>query len=369
MRKRGDIKFTFPLDGVMLTDAAGEKTDEGLLINAWVDAPGGRRYFLNGAPMSEHMNGSYKCPIVIRDYKTTLELVDAENGYSQKIDVYYLKKGAYKYRFSLDDNIWFLQDLALNRDKYGSMFENPYLALIKSIHEKHGTKFHLNIYWETPRNGGFCIKDMPDRYKDEFIDNSDWIRISFHANANEPQRPYTHVSYDQMYFEAERINKEIVRFAGEQTFSKTVCTIHWGDVSTEGAKALRDLGYKAFVTTFNWNRADGVDLRSYLGDREVNILQKYGFWYDKEYDIYHFRYNDGIQRIPPSSIYRLFDDTESSYPLYRFKDICLHEQYFYPDYSRHQPNYFEKMDTACSWCDEHGYKPIFMDELFEFNTH
>ena len=50
-------------------------------------------------------------------------------------------------------------------------------------------------------------------------------------------------------------------------------------------------------------------------------------------------------------------------------DLCLHEQYFYPDYSRHQPNYFEKMDTACSWCDEHGYKPIFMDELFEFNTH
>ncbi len=369
MRRVGDIDFTFPLDGVMLTDAAGEKTDEGLKIKAYVDAPSGRNFTLNGIPMTESMHGTYRCEIVLKDYKTTLELVDAENSYKQTIDVYYLRKGYNAYRFSLDDNIWFLQNLALNRDRYDSMFEDPYLNLLKTIHEKHGTKFHINIYWETPRLGGFCIKDMPDKYKDEFIANSDWIRMSFHANADKPDRPYTHATYDQVLFEAERINKEIVRFAGEETFSKTVCTVHWGDISVEGAKALRDLGYKALVSSYHWNKKDGVDIRSYLGDREVNILQKYGFWYDKDMDIYHFRYNGGIQHCDVSAIYPNFNAQEKNYPFYHFKDICLHEQYFYPDFERHQPNYFEKMDTATSWCDEHGYKPILMDELFEFNTH
>ena len=33
------------------------------------------------------------------------------------------------------------------------------------------------------------------------------------------------------------------------------------------------------------------------------------------------------------------------------------------------PEIYEKLDAAATWCDEHGYEPIFMDELFEFNTH
>ena len=87
-------------------------------------------------------------------------------------------------------HIWCFQNLTENKDKYESMFEDPYLGLLKSIHDKHGSKFHLNIYYETPRHGGFNLSQMTDKYKDEFKANSDWLRLSFHANADKPNRPY-----------------------------------------------------------------------------------------------------------------------------------------------------------------------------------
>ena len=111
IRHFDSIEFTFPLDGVMLTDAAGEKTEEGLKITAWVDAPSGRELYINGQKMLVHMHDTYKLDTVLTSYKNTLTLEDRTTGFTKSIDVYYLKKGCRKYRFSLDDNIWFLQNI------------------------------------------------------------------------------------------------------------------------------------------------------------------------------------------------------------------------------------------------------------------
>ena len=38
------------------------------------------------------------------------------------------------YRLSVDDNIWFLRNIA-NHPEYTSLFDDPYLRLYKDIHE------------------------------------------------------------------------------------------------------------------------------------------------------------------------------------------------------------------------------------------
>jgi len=372
MKRTADqVLFTFPVDGVMLTDAVGERIGDALEITARIDAKNGRNFTLNSEPLPNTAFGLYKKKVLLDKYKNTLELVDTDTGEKWSIYVYYLKKGYKKYRISLDDNIWFLQDLTEKQDEYNSMFDHPYLALIKSIHEKYGTKFHVNIYYETPRRNGFNLTQMTDKYKDEWKANSDWMRLSFHANADLPNRPYTHVTYDQMYFEAERVNKEILRFAGEEAFAKTVTTIHFGDVSVEGTRALRDLGYKAFLGDFHWKEPKFVDIRMYCDAEQCFTLQKYGFYYDKEEDVYFFNYNGEaeVQHIQPENIKALFDAKEEKTPFFKFMDICLHEQYSNPEFEKHQPNYYEKLDEVGKWCQEHGWESIFMDELFEFNTH
>ena len=80
------------------------------------------------------------------------------------------------FRLSVDDNVRFLQDIA--EHDYRSVFENPYLAMYRRLHEKYGLKVHMNIYWESPEYGDFTLLDMPDRYRQEWLDNRDWLRFS-----------------------------------------------------------------------------------------------------------------------------------------------------------------------------------------------
>ena len=362
-------EFHFPRDGVMLTETAGERIGDTLKIKVQFLASNGRNLEINGIPMEVANNGFYKAFITLENYKNTLTVVDTDTKESWSIDVFFLKKGYKKYRVSLDDNIWFLQNLTENKDVYKSMFEDPYLAMLKAIHDKHGTKIHVNIYYETPRHGGFNLTQMTDKYKDEWKANSDWLRLSFHANADKPDRPYIYSTYEQAYFEMERVHKEILRFAGEEAFAKTVTTIHWGDCTKEAARAFRDLGVKAFVGSFNWNSDAVADIRMYCDAEQCALLQKYGYYYDKELDIYLFRYNGGIQRAEPKNIPGQCERQAVGQPYYAFRDFCLHEQYFYPEFRQHMPDYYEKLDAAAGWCVENGFESIFMDELFEFNTH
>ena len=368
-RTAADGEFHFPRDGIMLTQSSGERIGDTLKIKVIFIASNGRKLEVNGIPMENYTNGLYRAFCVLENFKNTLEVVDTESGQKWTCDVFFLKNGYKKYRFSLDDNIWFLQNLNENKDVYKSMFEDPYLALLKSIHDKHGSKFHANVYYETDRHGGFNLSQMTDKYKNEWIENSNWLRLSFHANADKPNRPYITSSYEQAYFEMDRVNKEIIRFAGEQAFAKTVTTIHWGDCTIDAMKAFRDLGVKAFVCSFNWNTDSVIDTRAYCDAEQCALLQKYGFYYDKDLDVFLFRYNGGIQRANPENIPSYFDRQHPSNCIYQFKDICLHEQYFYPEYQEHIPDYYEKLDASATWCDNNGFEPTFMDELFEFNSH
>ncbi len=362
-------EFQFPRDGVMLTEASGERIGDTLKITVTFHASDHRNLTLNGQPLPRVNHCFYRTDCVLEHFKNTLTVQDTESGEVWSIDVYFLKKGYKKYRFSLDDNIWFLQNLNENKDRYTSMFEDPYLAMIKGIHERYGSKFHINIFYETPRHGGFNLSQMTDKYKEEFKANSHWMRLSFHANADLPDRPYMFATYEQAYFEMERVHKEILRFAGEEAFAKTVTTVHWGDCSKEAAQAFRDLGVKAFVSTYDWDTDRSVDIRMYCNAEQCALISKYGYYYDKEMDIYHFRYRGGIQRGDVKNFPAQFDKQRESMPRYEFRDFCLHEQYFHPEYPHYQDNYLEKLTCAAEWCEKNGFESIFMDKLFEFDTH
>jgi len=84
------------------------------------------------------------------------------------------------FRFSVDDNIWFFQDLAKNN--YSSIFENSYLALYKRLHEKYNIKVQLNLFYQFE---DFNLSQMPDRYKQEWIANKDWLQLSFHSKTEQ----------------------------------------------------------------------------------------------------------------------------------------------------------------------------------------
>jgi len=351
----------------MLTDAAGKRENGALGIKVSVNAPCGRSLRINGVDTvftgNHYVSSS---PVFIPRGRSTLTVTDTESGASERIDVWYLPNAHKKYRFSLDDNIWFLQNLTKNANVYSSMFEDPYLTLLKTMHDKYGTKFHINIYYECPEFGGFDLTQMTDKFKDEWKANSDWLRLSAHARSDKPDRPYINADYDKTYTEFSEINKEILRFAGREAFADKVTTVHWGEATTESVRALHDMGVRAMVGCFNWGTQSNSDIAYDLDAEKCAMMQRYGLYYDKDTDMKYFLYSRmNIQHAPLDQIPLLAERFVRDIPLYTFFEMCVHEQYFYPHYARYYKDYYERLETGIRWCHENGYEPSFVTEAFD----
>ena len=51
------------------------------------------------------------------------------------------------FTFTVDDNIIFFREIS--ERGYDSLFEHPYLAMYKRLHEKLGLKIQLNLFMRT----------------------------------------------------------------------------------------------------------------------------------------------------------------------------------------------------------------------------
>lgn len=350
------IKFISPIDGDMLNERDGVFSDGRLVINVSLSAEPGHDISVNGKP-AVFKDGVYTAVASLDSYSNTITAVDNTTGKSEKIVVYRLDNITGKYRLSLDDNIWFLEDIARNANNYKSIFENPYLGFYKKIHEEFGTKLHINIYYQTA--DGFDISQMPVKYKEEWKNNSDWIRLSFHAFADLPDMPYKDAGYDKMKHDCSMVLEQIARFAGEEVMGP-VTTLHWGEATVEGSRALRDLGYKCQVGDFNVDN-DLPPVSYYLDvEKRRNIYRRF-IWKDNKEDIIFFRSAiitdcHKLENIP-GFLDKIWADPHQS----AYMDLLIHEQYFYPHYAAYQPDYRDKVHTAVRWAAEKGYKPAFLE--------
>ena len=78
--------------------------------------------------------------------------------------------------FTVDDNIRFLKEITENH--YQSIFDHPYIAVYKRLHEEFDLKIQLNLFYQMEN---FDLSLMSDAYYNEWKDNSDWLKLSFHS--------------------------------------------------------------------------------------------------------------------------------------------------------------------------------------------
>ena len=79
--------------------------------------------------------------------------------------------------FTVDDNIRFLKEITENA--YSSIFEHPYLAMYKRLHEEFDLKVQLNLFYRTE---DFDLSKMSSAYYSEWEENADWLKLSFHSD-------------------------------------------------------------------------------------------------------------------------------------------------------------------------------------------
>ncbi len=357
------LKFLQPINGDVLHARDGEIVDGTILYPVSVSAACGKKIKINGIEATEE-SGTYTAVVPIKGYPADL-LAECECGDKERISVYVAPDYANKYRVSIDDAIWLLKDIHENR--YESIFENPFLQFFRELHEKYGVKLHINLYLvDNDASGveceeGFSIRSFSDRYRDEWRGNADWIRLSFHARANYPDKPYLGASYETVYADAKAVRDEIVRFAGEELLGSAT-TLHWGEATMDGIRALRDVGWSVFPCDFNVD--DQLSPCSfYLSVEERRHMKRRFIWHDDRIGVTFFRCAIITDMHKLEEIPAFLDQVNEDPIRGAYMDLLIHEQYFYDHYVLYQPDYRDKVRAAVEWAVKNGYTPGFLGDV------
>ena len=353
------VRIEEPFHGAVLNRRHGEAVEDGLKIRVTGEAPLRDRVTVNGKA-AQRAGNRFVSEAVLREKETDI-LAASEGSFGRsehRVRVVWDRHSQPRYRFSIDDNSFFLRDVAQKR--HDSLFDCFYLKALRDLHTKYKARFVLNIYYTT--GDDFDLPQFPDRYKSEWQKNSDWLKLAFHAHANEPARPYQYASSQQLIADLDKVAEQIHRFAGEQTYSLPT-VIHWGMVQPPALKPLAKRGVRVLSGYFR--SVNGIwDVNYLLDDDRSEYLSRHDALKDFDSGIVFSRVDivcnsTPIERIVPT-LAPLADDPNTA----EIMDLFTHEQYFWPFYSHHVPDHAQRLDTAIRWVTEHGYKPVFFHEGF-----
>jgi hypothetical protein len=253
--------------------------------------------------------------------------------------------------FTIDDNIRFFRELT--EWNCESLFVHPYLALFKKLHDSLGLKVQLNCF-QQEEDTRFQLSRMSDKYRAEWETNASWLKLSFHSKKEFPIEPYKQSDYAQLYNDCIAVNKEIERFAGNNSLAKTT-TVHYCLATENGVKALKSCGVKGLLGLYGTeeNPQDSYDC---VFEESERIRQ--GLIVEK----------DGVYHAGIDVILNLYETEEIVELLERLNGrnivkIMIHEQYFYPDYAYYQSDFQEKIEKVVRFLKSKVYESAFFEEL------
>ncbi len=353
------VRMRWPYEGQVLNRWQGEPTAEGLRIAVRGTVDGTATVTVNGQPAAANL-GEWTASVLLRPGRNEV-VAEAAGGLGRGrhgTTIWYDQHGLKRYRFSVDDNSFWLRELARQATQYPSLFDLWYLRLWRDLHQRYGLRVVLNSYWETA--DGFTLADFPDQWRSEFEASADWLKLSWHARANLPDRPYEYAGHDQVAADFDQVRDQILRFAGEATWSPPT-VVHWAEVTRAGMQALVDRGVRNLSGIFRpgSGRLSGV---YHLRDERADAAAACSQWIDSDTGIAFSKIDLIVNNTPLERVAPALDAAVREPEGVEILDLFTHEQYFWPFYERHVPDHAERVEAAVRWATEHGYQPCWFHE-------
>jgi hypothetical protein len=325
----------------------------GLKIRVSGVAPLRSQVTVNGAA-TRRAGAQFSAAVVLRKKETEITAVStgALGRAEHRVRVIWDRESRPRYRVSVDDNSFFLRDIA--EKKYASLFDCSYLKMFRDLHARYGARFVLNIYYRTA--DGFELPQFPDRYQSEWREQADWLALAFHAHANDPPRPYQYAAPAQLIGDLDRVAGEIHRFAGEEVYSPPT-VIHWGMVQPTALKPLFERGVRVLSGYF-W-RPNGIwDVNYLLDDARSEYLSRHDALMDFESGIVFSKVDLVLNTTPLGRIVPALGEVARDPNTAEVMDLLTHEQPFWPFDPNYRPDQPRRLEAAVRWVTEHGYKPV-----------
>ena len=141
------VQITAPIHGAILNRTTGGRTTTACTIVQGVVSEADTRS--RSAPLvkARIVGATFTAAYTLDAHETVITAVAERGGetLSHAVTVLWDRDSFPRYRFSLDDDIYFLRDIAVEKPK--SIFDTYYLGFMRDLRDRYGTKTHINIYY------------------------------------------------------------------------------------------------------------------------------------------------------------------------------------------------------------------------------
>lgn len=393
------IDITSHRQGAILNHNHGVETESGLKIRVEGISETGRPVKINGVPAE--MDGRiFRADVELKEQynNVTASVLTPSGNYSQELTLVWDKKSFKRYNCYIDDHSFLFMELT--RQRPARAFDHFYLAALKKIHEETDLKVTLNCFYRNDHDpAGYVLSEMPDIWKSEFEDQSDWLRFSFHAYSEFPDRPYIEATAEEFGKDYDLVQNEIIRFAGEKSFIVPMI-IHWGNIHSVVADEYRRRGARIYgrsmrpcvmggpsladrqkggnmteiekrAASRNERIAPNEGFSLYYDDQEeISYLAKHKAYYNPAIDMYiqigsvccNLLTQDVIRERIAQTL-----EANTKYGVEAFS-FASHEQYSFPFYPNYIPDHLDRIALTARLYHDAGCKGVFYPEGLLGNT-
>ncbi len=161
----------------------------------------------------------------------------------------------------------------LKNNSYDSLYDEPFFAWLKSLHDTYGAKFSLYAY-------NNALTSVPNTYADEFLSAKDWLKIGLHADSSSSN--FASSTYEQGKTAWNTFVNNVVRITGSYLSVDRMPRLHTFAGSEEALKGMRDASYGAigFLSAddarnsyyFDQDTTDYLYYNDHITDHENGLL-------------------------------------------------------------------------------------------------
>lgn len=109
----------------------------------------------------------------------------------------------------------------ITQRNYRSLFDDKLFNNLKILNRLFGLKITLYVY---AQSNEWTLANIPEKYKHEFEEASEWLKFGFHAVSDEQKEDNILFNFEDTFVETER---QIRHFAGEESIARILRLHYW----------------------------------------------------------------------------------------------------------------------------------------------
>jgi len=138
-------------------------------------------------------------------------------------------------QISFDDVYLCIKDLK-DTLRYTSVFQQPFLKSLKELHDVYGAVFSLYVY---EKADNFVITEVPDKFRNEFIENSEWLKFGYHAIEPRFDKKEQSLEFERSFL---NVRKSILHWAGKSSLAPCL-RLHYYFADDNMIAILKNIGF------------------------------------------------------------------------------------------------------------------------------